>query len=52
MIHFQDYREQLEAQNPREMTECVAITMDDKGISFSVDDCMKPHDGYICDLCT
>ncbi|XP_048730573.1 uncharacterized protein LOC125647799 isoform X2 [Ostrea edulis] len=45
------YREQLEAQNPREMTECVAITMDDKGISFSVDDCMKPHDGYICDLC-
>ncbi|XP_061174577.1 uncharacterized protein LOC133183657 [Saccostrea echinata] len=44
-------RQHFGAQNPTEMSECVAITTDDNGISLSVDDCMKTNDGYICKIC-
>jgi hypothetical protein len=49
--NYPDYKEHFEEQNPREMTECVAITMDDKGTSLRTDDCMETYDGYICKVC-
>ncbi|XP_062608066.1 uncharacterized protein LOC134269889 isoform X2 [Saccostrea cucullata] len=45
------FRQHFDAQNPTEMSDCVAITSNDNGFSLSIDDCMKTNDGYICKIC-